>query len=351
MNERLTEVNASAEKAQSNLLSVHNQEVDQLVIQTPGAAQEIEILQQRKEAILAELQVDLERLAAEGEVGDAQTMRRVTFNSSRKQLMVYDAAGRQERVRSGTITVSATMWGDSYYMGTEVPEDTKRGYLLDRARYRVDELYDQQIASAEIVRWDTLNEGRSDAYAMVREHFEHPETLEDGHLAEKMVESFLTKLALDFDVPYEIESVNVVDDIEYKIDFVLRPKQTDGAVAVGVVDAPEIGIQFTTAKDKARIEHKKAQIKQAKDAVGRSETHHVQDIILVEMPLKNVRKTYDAWQNTSPHLRAPGGPDELWDIATKGQVYVGTLKQLIERKEVSKSEAIAAWNKFQSASV
>ncbi len=324
------------------LPDLHEAAVMNLSAEVPTAAEEIEMLQQRKEAIFGQLEADLERMEDEGEVGDVDSMRHITFNSSKKRLMSYDNTGRQKRVRNGELKVSATMWGESYYMGTEVPEDKKRDYLLDRSRYQIDELYDQQVAAAEVVRWEDLNEGRSDAYAMVRHHFENPDTLEDGHIAEKMVESFLTKLALDYKVPYEIESVSVVDDIQYKIDFVLKPKRSTNEVAVGVVDAPEIGVQFTTARDQMRIKHKKAQIKQAKKDVSRSEDHQVSDIILLEMPLKGVRQKYNQWHATPTQQREPGGPDMLWSMKDRAQIYKKTMLPFIERGEIAKEDALSA---------
>jgi len=329
------------------MLSLHQEDVNRLIESVSDAAEEVEMLQGRKEAIYESLQDALDSLDETGEVGDQETMRQMTYNSAKNKLMIYNADGNQERVRAGDLKVSATMWNESYYMGTEVPDETKRQYVIDQARYRIDELYDQQLAATEVARWKDLNEGRSDAYAMIRHHFERPETLEDGHIAEKMVESFLTKLAIDYDVPYEIKSVSVVDDVQYKIDFVLSPKQSEAQVGVAVEDAPEIGVQFTTARKESRIEHKKAQISQAKKDVVRETESSVKDIILVQLPLSDAREKYNTWQATPPKQRTPGGPDVLWDLKTKAQVYVGTVKQLIEQEHVSKAEAVAAWEQFQ----
>ena len=70
------------------------------------------------------------------------------------------------------------------------------------------------------------------------------------------------------------------------------------------------------------------QITKVKASMGK-ETQ-VADIVLVQIPLRNVLETLKEWKKQ----KKPGGPDKLWDKAKREKIIRGVLDRIMPTKEI-----------------
>lgn len=297
-------------------------------------------LQEEKQRIVDRLHAQLQQIDNERTLGEKGKNRTVTWDEEANSAATYRNGGVKELVSKGQLLTSG-LWNEEHYLDETTPRKLKKEYAINHARYQIAELYDHQIALSEMNKVYNKNTGIDTAYSAVNDRFETGD-LPDGIIAEKMVESYLTKLMHDYDMPYIIKNVTVYDDVEYKIDFIIEPK-ADAEEAVGVgIEEPEhrsdVGIQFTTAQSKRTIEHKEKQLTRARTQLAREEAA-VQKLVLVTLPIEHVRETYDAWNNSKVNKRASGGPDELWPEDIKKQVFFALLERVLPADKVS-----SAWN-------
>lgn len=293
------------------------------------ATEKIIVAQEQKAAIMDELRDTLAQIDEVGTVGIEGQMRSVSYDG--EDMFVFGKGGVAKQVSEGQLLV-AGMWDEEYFLDPAIPRKFKKQYAVAKAKYQLAELYDYQIALAEANQSYNKNTGLDEAYAAVAVHHEQAATIPDGIIAERMVESFLTKLAHDYELPYRVKNVTVYEDVEYKIDFIIEPTETDKSYGVGVEEPahrPDIAIQFTTAKSERTIEHKERQIDRAKARLGREGGLDVSDLVLITLPIEHVRDTYEAWIEQKPGKRVPGGPDELWSVALQEEVFMGLLKDVL----------------------
>lgn len=303
-------------------------------------APEIVSLQEQKLFIMEELKAALREIDESGTVGLEGKMRSVSFDG--ETMFTFAKGGSPMAISEGQLLV-AGMWDEEYFLDPAVSRSFKKQYVVTKAKQELADIYDHQIALAEAHQSYNKNTGLDDAYAAIAARYEEGAELENGVLAEKMVQSFLTKLTHDYDMPYRIKQVTVYEDVEYKIDFIIEPIETEKQYGVGVEEPHQrhdIAIQFTTARSQRTIEHKERQIDRAKGLIKRDDSLQVDDLVLVTLPIEQVRETYDTWQNTKAGKRVPGGPDELWSRDTQEEVFVKLLKQILPA-----GSAQEAWDK------
>jgi len=301
-------------------------------------------IQEEKQRIVERLQTHLQQIDSEGTVGEKGKSRSVLWDETVGQAITFKSGGVPEYVSKGQL-LTAGLWSEEYYLDESTPRELKKAYALSLARYQIAELYDHQIALSEMNKSYNHNTGLDDAYTAIHERFETGD-LPDGIIAEKMVESYLTKLMHDFDMPYTIKNVTIYEDVEYKIDFIIEPKADEASLGVSVEEPQhraDIGIQFTTARNERTIEHKEKQLTRARTQLTR-EAAPVQNLVLVTLPIEHVRETYETWQNSKTNKRAPGGPDELWPEEIKQQVFFALLERVLPAQTVS-----SAWQQATAA--
>lgn len=300
-------------------------------------------IQEKKAALMAELESGLKQLDREGTVGQEGKMRRVTYDNSAEGLMVYGKGGEADNVSKGQLIVSG-LWEEEYFLDESVPRDIKKRYLVQRIHYKIADLFDHQIALFEGSQIYNKNTGFDDAYQAIASRYDEGAEVVPGVLAEKMVESFVTKLTYDYDMPYRLRNVSVYEDVEYKIDFIIELHDESDVVGVKVEsnDKPDIAIQFTTSQSDITIDHKTRQINRAKGNIDRDGSLHVKDLVLIVIPINHVMDTYKEWQGKGKKRRAPGGPDELWSIEDKEMIFKGLLSKVLSDEKVEK-----AWGKVR----
>jgi hypothetical protein len=304
-----------------------------------NSAEAIISIQEEKQRIIDNLHAQLKQIDTEGTLGEKGKNRSVTWDENTNSAITFRSGGIQENVSTGQLLTSG-LWNEEHYLDESTPRKLKKEYALNQARYKIADLYDHQIALSEMNKAYNQNTGLDTAYSAVNERFKTGE-MPDGIIAEKMVESYLTKLMHDYDMPFIIKNVTVYEDVEYKIDFIIEPKTEAKAIGVGIDEPkhrPDVGIQFTTAKSQRTIEHKEKQLTRARTQLARDESP-IQDLVLVTLPIEHVRETYDAWNNSKTNKRAPGGPDELWPEEIKKQVFFALLERVLPADKVS-----SAWN-------
>lgn len=221
-------------------------------------------------------------------------------------------------------------WGITYGFDNSVPKSVQKKYILSEAKREIANKLDEQIILDESTS-PTTDTFKQKAYLEIKKSKANQDKFE-GFLAEKMIKGLLAKLSIE-GADFEIEEADVYQDVEQKIDFLIRRKNHNRAVGV-TEDDKIIGVQFTL--NKAKEDFKKKQVERAKRSLrGKSKRKHereVDDIMLVVMPVEKLSSTYRKWAED----KKPGGPENLWDINMKYQILKGVLNGLVDEEEIRK---------------
>ncbi|MBT3412829.1 MAG: hypothetical protein HOJ15_01890 [Candidatus Jacksonbacteria bacterium] len=281
------------------------------------AQQQVFFWQAVKQNIMDELRSDLRNV---DKIKAPEGARRVE-----KQGDEYVVDG--ESVSLGAIMTDGS-WGIDYsFDAGSVPKVVRKKYLVEEARRRLQDLLDQQIIADEMDRGYN-----APTYDIIKQDKER-RVEKPGLIAEKMVEIFLKKLTYDYGVDFDVETADVYQDVEQKLDFIIRRKSRARGVEVSAREGEEaerLGVQFTIDQTQAKRTAKLKQIDRTKNQFRRSGDHPVDDIVLVSVPLDGVKRIFDKWKRT----QASGGPDELWDIKTKERIFRGVMEGVLTVEEI-----------------
>lgn len=294
---------------------------------TPETQDKIFNIQKNKQNAIQKMHKQFRKLDAGKDLEKFSFERTVTYDDNFDQFYFLDEDGLKSPISRSEILTDGE-WGLSYNFDNTVPKILIKEYILTETKRQVSKKLDEQIILDEIDSSHT-DSFKKLAYKDLYENKNIKDRL-DGFLAERMIKGLLTKISLE-GVDFEIEEADVYQDVEQKIDFIIRRKNHNRAVGV-TEDEKVIGIQFTLNKDKE--EHKKKQLKYAKRNLthGSKRKHErgIDDIMLVVMPLDKISKMYKAWQEK----KTPGGPEMLWDDETKRSILSGVLKDLVPEDEI-----------------
>lgn len=222
---------------------------------------------------------------------------------------------------------AAAEWGTWWKFDDSVSREHQIALMGSQVRTRISERYDDQLIT--FGKNDRLSDDRKrDAYARMESSQASLDTMPDGILAEKMLVSFLTKEMHDGDLEFTVSRADAHDDVEYKIDFVITVADRRRGVRV---NEPEhrIGIQFTM--DRGATERKQEQLTRAGKRLRETD---VDELILVTMPINDVRANYDRWRydENGKHKNEkrldPRGPDQFWSAETKKAILDALVRQL-----------------------
>lgn len=221
-------------------------------------------------------------------------------------------------------------WGVRYSLDPEtVPRNIRKRYVIEDAKRALQDRLDTQIAIQESESRRT-DEFKQQTYGRIlADRHEGLDMSRNGLVAERMVKNLLKKISIDLGADFQVIGVDVYQDVENKIDFVIRRTQTERGVNVRADDA-RVGIQFTISANPLRRKHKEDQIAKAKRRLDPGD--RVQDIVLVAIPLTDVLERYGTWQKD----RKPGGPDALWDADTKRKILRGVLKGFVPDEDIER---------------
>ena len=288
--------------------------------ETQEAIYKIELQKQR---ILSQVKEDLVSLRkSEKWVKNYPNARPITNDELRGGLVLSN--DRNQALSEGEILTDGE-WEAVYNLDSSVPKELRRKYIVETARRQLRELLDEQIA-LDKGGSVAVDAGKRKAY-LARE--QEPDETHAGLIAEKMVRNLLKKIAIDLEAGFTIEETSLQQDVEHKIDFIIHRKAHRRGVEVASgKQVTDIGVQFTMDSSAEKAAHKTKQINRVKAAIGKDT--QVSDIVLVQIPLRNVIETLKEWKKQ----KKPGGPDKLWDRVKREKIVRGVLDKIMPAKEI-----------------
>lgn len=301
----------------------------------PDSARQIYNLQREKMRVMAWLKREMAKLdhETETEVPDPEKRQ---ISAEGDGLAWSRADGTVQRVTAGEVLTDG-IWGVEYDLGCDVSRSLRKRYLIEKAKRSIGKYLDYQLGvdQRKSKQADPRLRGGYSGLLKSRERMET-----EGHLAERIVFSFLKKISIDHGFPFAIEAANVYEDIELKIDFILKVKSKRRGLAVeGSEDVRTVGIQFTIGRGSK--EKKMVQVSEAKPQAKKM---GIDDILIVRLPLKELHRMFAAWSVNKP----PGGPDGYWDAKTKATILKGVFQGLFEPEEIEDMcSRVAPQNPFQ----
>jgi hypothetical protein len=306
---------------------------------TPREAQErIVELQGEKQQIMKKLHEEIAALDnPEYQPGERADARPASYEDG--EFIVRRGDGTSEQATLGEIMTDGE-WGIEYALDAEtVPRNIRKRYLIEEARRTLQALLDEQIIVQESESgW--MDEKKRDTYRRIQ-HDAETDELPSGIIAERMVENFLKKLMFDYDVDFSIQRADVFQDVEQKIDFIIRRVEHDRGVRVYEDPrADRVGVQFTTSTNAETLHRKASQVERSKRRLEKRE--RIDDIVIVSIPLREASALYHQWK----HTKRAGGPDAIWDDATKETIFREVVKGVFSPDEIDEE-----WGKIASQKV
>ena len=273
---------------------------------------EIFSIQQRKQKIMDRLKTDLKALDNPEAKLERQSGSHLVYGHEGKYFRSPEH-GTDAELTAGEILTDGE-WGLKYQLDPEtMPRAVRKEFLVREAKRQLMELADQQIIKQETNRRD-VDFGKREAYIRSAADKRDKKFI-SGWVAEKMVKNLLTKLAVDEGLDIEVLDTDIYQDIDQKIDFVIRRKSHNRGVEVETLPtANRLGIQFTTDPRPETKERKLRQIRNSKFQLDK--TDHIDDIVLVSIQFGYVQKLWNQWKEKE----LPDGPDKLLDPDIKKQI-------------------------------
>ncbi|MFH1171070.1 MAG: hypothetical protein V1778_00845 [bacterium] len=291
----------------------------------PETQRKIVALQKEKLAVMDRLHEEFRHIEHPDEQRETPAMARPVSAEGENLSMEADN-GRLVSITAGELLTDGE-WGVTYATDASVPYDLRKRYAVESARQELRQLLDEQII---------LGEGESSAtHAFKRETYQRIHERREagdmpaGIIAEKMVRNYLKKLSIDSGVDFEILDSDVYQDVEQKIDFIIRRRAHHRGVRVDM--GTQCGVQMTTATSEALLAHKQHQVERSKHRLRSADA--VDDIVLVSIPLKDAAGIYARWRTQ----KAPGGPDKLWDDTTREAIFRGVLAGVFPAEEIEEA--------------
>ncbi len=289
---------------------------------------EIEVLKIYKEQISEELSESL-KMIAEGKGvirGRGSVNREIMYDAKGKSFFVNCEGKLGADVTLGDLIADVSLGHEYSFSLDTVPAPFAKEYVLARAKTRINQLYNRQIALQE-------KEKSEERGKLTRaSHFE--EALHDIEAREKGTEVHAGKQfeqdavhllkQVQFDLPelgIEVEEVNVVQDMDEKIDFIVKVHEHHRGVQVAedektLGDEAVFGIQFTL---KWKEEDLKVKQNKIDKSLAKGIHTQVDDVLLVTVPVScsEIKKAHQEW-----HKRGcpPGGPVRLYTQEVKMKI-------------------------------
>ncbi|OGI88070.1 hypothetical protein A2995_01850 [Candidatus Nomurabacteria bacterium RIFCSPLOWO2_01_FULL_33_24] len=305
------------EKAEINLEKDDQiTEMADFLLSKKESQEEIYEIQKKKEKIVRKFKLALKSL-------DDNKIEKL--KQKEEEIMVDFKGGKliteEKEITLGELVTDGD-WGIKYYLGETIPRIVKKEFLLAKAKREILLLLNDQIIINELS--SPTDELKKKAYRGIESREEN--NLQPGIIAERMVKNLIKKETIDKDIDFRIIEADVYQDVEEKIDFIIKRKNKNRGV--GVQASNVFGIQFTINTNEKVLERKKRQIRYAK---YQARQEGIGDIILVNIPINDVMKVYNEWQEK----KSSGGPDKLWKIETKKKIFKNVLKGILSEEEIN----------------
>lgn len=229
--------------------------------------------------------------------------------------------------------MSNTIWNKEYYLSFDSFSENKdeginmyEDYIKYFTHQETLKILNKYIYEIEIPKNSSKDLFKMKSYKDSYEEGDADiENMRSGILAEKLIRSFLTRISIDNkDLEIEISEVNIYQDIEYKIDLLIKSKHKNRGVKVSTDENEEEKvrkIQFTINSSPESEELKKRQLEKASD------------VILIKMPELEVRQTIRKWKENT---NSTYGPDKYFDEETKQKILEKMLEGIATDEALDK---------------
>jgi len=255
-------------------------------------------------------------------------------------------------ISKGDIAV-ASMWGKNLKLNSEVDRKTKKEFILRESKKRISSLWDKQINlavqdtdSEDVFKLQAFNGLKKSADAESKMKYEE---MSSGHIAEKMVDSFMTKILVNNpDFPFTMEQADTYDDVNEKMDFIFHIKK-EYSRGLNIKSCEEesekdcekndIGVQYTMNTD-PEVQNKKInQIDKSK----KRNIDKVDDIILVTVPLGKIQEVLKKFKEKKRDNNF-SGPEQFLNMDIKRTLFKSMLENLPENLNINAEEY---WKKIE----
>lgn len=320
---------------------------------------EILEIQKEKREIFLELKKSFRDLEA-GKLEDEPELIKLSYDSATRFLKGRSKQGKEFLLTIGEL-FSNVEWDIFSNLDGSVPRHIRKEYLFVRARKKIRDLLDAQILLEETAN-QRSERGRREAYKKMKEAIDE-DRLVSGWIAENAVRGFLSCLAMDFGLRFEVDRADVFMDVDHKVDFVLRRPRYHRGVGIeredqsgresGEGKQEELkesetdfdndknngwGIQFTTSTTSLDLSRKRKQMLYARAYLPENK---LKDLVLVSIPLGKVKNNYLRWLKSVKETGVSfGGPEQYWNERVQHELVDGLLKIFIPNKGLERIKQI-----------
>jgi hypothetical protein len=131
-------------------------------------------------------------------------------------------------------------------------------------------------------------------------------------------------------LPFEIREADLFQDVEQKIDFIIRRKEVSRGVEVSTSDKyMDIGVQFSINPE--AYQKKQKQVEKSKERLI-AEKSQIQDIMLVCFPLKFISALRGQWESAG---KPSGGPAMFLTQKEAYTIFSNLLMGVFTNEEIN----------------
>ncbi|MFA7201709.1 MAG: hypothetical protein WC099_01815 [Candidatus Paceibacterota bacterium] len=295
---------------------------------------EVEVLKAFKEQIADELQEELHMITeGKGILRGRGTINRDTLYDPKHDSFFVDCNGKLGTATLGDMIADISL-GCEYTVSLDTtPAPIAKQYVLARAKTRMNQLYNRQIALQE--KEISEKKGKLTRAGYFEEALKDLDAREQGteiHAGKQFEQDAIHLLKqVQFDIPelgIEVEEVNVVQDMDEKIDFIVKAHEHHRGVQVEednktLGDETVFGIQFTLKWKEEDLKIKQNKIDKA---LKKGIHTQVDDVLLITVPTacSDIKKAHEQWHREGC---PPGGPVKLYSE----QVRMEILEKIVDR--------------------
>lgn len=252
------------------------------------------------------------------------------FNGENGNFIV-EKEGKDPQIATLGDLITDSSWGEDYELDDSAPLETKEKYYQKSTSIKASSLYDKQLIINRLSN-DWLGEGKRTAYESIQKMGEREFEHSAGLIFEKMLKNML--LQLQYDIPdwnIKIERADVIKDVEYKIDFIIKVENRRRGARIEETGKKEtenplvLGIQFTLISPfEEKYKDKVWQTEKAKQHLSKMK---IDDLVLISLPTDNreIINKYKTWKELG---RPVGGPERLYDTHTKIAILKAVLQKM-----------------------
>jgi hypothetical protein len=297
--------------------------------------QDIARIQIEKKLILAQLKSDIRDLDNEKEIDSPSDGFHVGYSAENEPSFLVEHSDKEYRLSWGMI-MSGIAWGLEYDFDSSVPRIFRKRYLFEKAKYRINNLYQIQISKYLKSMKDDNPLGKSHiSYQRLEDILSSGVTndLDQGHKSEKIAESLLMRYASDYYSYFSVDPASVVSDVRFKSDFVLRREIRESAGRDETTVYDSVGIQwYSPGIDGGSLKSMNSKLIKTRRKLADTDfiKHGINAIKFVTSPFDAI-KIFDRWANERP----PFGPDVYIDQPVQIKILVQCLSGILAHEEIA----------------